>query len=121
MSESNSALKWGVLDDGTNQGVKHFNEYWDKYPERIPSLEKRLGLPEGTFDNTLDGFNNFTEQAERVVREATEIGNVRNINGKSIYYIDGIENAKKGVVVIMKDGKIQTMMPSDFKSFNKMQ
>ena len=121
MSESDSALKWGVLDDGTNQGVKHFNEYWDKYPERIPSLEKRLGLPEGTFDNTLDGFNNFTEQAERVVREATEIGNVRNINGKSIYYIDGIENAKKGVVVIMKDGKIQTMMPSDFKSFNKMQ
>ena len=61
MSESDSALKWRVLDDGTNQGVKHFNEYWDKCPERIPSLEKRLGLPEGTFGNTLDGFNNFTE------------------------------------------------------------
>lgn len=28
---------------------------------------------------------------------------------------------KKGVAVIMKDGKIQFMMPSDYKSFNKMQ
>jgi hypothetical protein len=25
------------------------------------------------------------------------------------------------VVVIVKDGKIQSMMPSDFKSFNKLQ
>ena len=59
--------------------------------------------------------------AERVIDEATVNGNVRNINGKSIYYIDGVANPKKGVVVIVKDGKIQSMMPSDFKSFNKLQ
>ena len=35
--------------------------------------------------------------------------------------IDGVANPKKGVVVIVKDVKIQSMMPSDFKSFNKLQ
>lgn len=51
---------------------------------------------------------------ERVTDDAVANGNVRNINGKSIYYMDGIANPKKGVVVIVKDGKIQSMMPSDF-------
>lgn len=37
------------------------------------------------------------------------------------YYQDGAENPKKGVVVIVKDGKIQSMMPSDPKSFEKLQ
>lgn len=110
-----------MLDDGTNQGVKHFSDYWEQYPERIPSLEQRLGVQEGTFNNSLDGFNNFTTQAERVISEATSVGNVRDINGKLIYYIDGAANPQKGVVVIVRDGKIQSMMPSDLKSFNKMQ
>ena len=43
--------KWGVLEDGTNQGVKHFTDYWDKYPERIPSLEQRLGVTSGELNN----------------------------------------------------------------------
>ena len=113
--------KWGILDDGTNQGVKHFSDYWEKYPERIPSLEQRLGISKGSFSNSLDGFNNFTLQAERVISEAISTGNVKNINGKSIYYIDGVTNLKKSVVVIVRDGKIQSIMPSDIKSFNKMQ
>ena len=121
ISESDAAKKWGMLDDGTNQGVKHFSDYWEQYPERIPSLEQRLGVQEGTFNNSLDGFNNFTTQAERVISEATSVGNVRDINGKMIYYIDGAANPKKGVIVIVRDGKIQSMMPSDLKSFNKMQ
>ena len=121
INQSDSAKLWGILDDGTNQGVKHFSDYWEKYPERIPSLEQRLGLPEGTFSNTLEGFDNFTSQAQRVISEAISIGNVRIVNGKSIYYIDGVTNVKKGVVVIVRDGKIQSMMPSDFKSFNKLQ
>lgn len=103
-----------MLKDGTNQGAKHFTDYWDKYPERIPSLEQRLGVTSGE-------FNNFTNQAERVIREATVNGSVRNIKGKSIYYIDGAASPKKGVVVITRDGKIQSMMPSDIKSFNKLQ
>ena len=121
MIQSESAKKWGILEDGTNQGVKHFADYWEKYPERIPSLEQRLGVNAGDFNNSLEGFENFTKQAGRVIDEATVNGNVRNINGKSIYYIDGVANPKKGVVVIVKDGKIQSMMPSDFKSFNKLQ
>lgn len=121
MLKSESSKKWGILDDGTKQGVKHFADYWERYPERIPSLEQRLGVNVGDFSNSLEGFENFTKQAERVIDDAVANGNVRNINGKSIYYMDGIANPKKGVVVIVKDGKIQSMMPSDFKSFNKLQ
>ena len=121
MLQSESSKKWGILDDGTNQGVKHFADYWERYPERIPSLEQRLGVNVGDFSNSLEGFEIFTKQAERVIDNAVANGNVRNINGKSIYYMDGIANPKKGVVVIVKDGKIQSMMPSDFKSFNKLQ
>ena len=66
-------------------------------------------------------MKNFTTQAEHAISEATLAGNVKNINGKTIYYIEGIANPKKGVVVIVRDGKIQSMMPSDVKSFNKMQ
>ena len=119
--QSESAKKWGVLDDGTNQGVKHFVDYGGQYPERISSLEERLGVNTGDFNYSLEGFENFTKQARRVIDEATVNENVRNINGKSIYYVDGVVNPKKGVVVIVRDGKIQSMMPSDFKSFNKLQ
>ena len=77
-------------------------------------------MEEGAFNNSLDGFNNFTTQAERVIAEATSTGNIRNINGKTIYYVDGVANPKKGVVVIVIDGKIQSMMPSEVKTFNKL-
>ena len=112
--------KWGTGADGTNQGIRHFYEYWDEQEGRIPSLEKRLGVPEGTFEKSPEGFKNFTEQAERVIKEAQENGNVRNVNGKSVYYIDGADKVKKGVAVVVKDDKIQSMMPSDIKSFHKL-
>ena len=83
-------------------------------------LEKRLGLSEGTFENSAEGFKNFTEQTERVIKEAQKNGNVREVNGKSFYYIDGADKIKKGVVVIVKDGKLDSMMPSDIKSFHKL-
>ena len=113
--------KWGTDSNGCNQGERHFNNYWEKYPERIPSLEQRLGLEEGTFANNEEGFNNFTAQAEGVVERATEAGTYKNVNGKTIYYVDGAANPKKGVVVIVKDGKLQSMMPSDPKSYSKLQ
>ncbi len=47
-------------------------------------------------------------------------GIFREVNGKQIYYLEGVARPKKGVVVIFKDGKIQSMMPSDIKSFNKL-
>ena len=55
MLETQSAKLWGTLPDGTNQGVKHFADYWEKYPERIPSLEERLGANVGEFENTVKG------------------------------------------------------------------
>lgn len=79
---------------------------------------KGLEIENGSFNNFLKKFINFTTQAERVITEATLVG---NINGKTIYYIDGADKPKKGVVVIVRDGKIQSMMPSDSKTFNKMQ
>ena len=83
-------------------------------------LEKRLGVSKGTFENSPEGFKNFTEQAERVIKEAQKNGNVREVNGKSFYYIDGADKIKKGVVVVVEDGKLQSMMPSDIKSFHKL-
>ena len=83
-------------------------------------LEKRLSVSKGTFENSPEGFKNFTEQAERVVKEAKKNKNVRNVNGKSFYYIDGADKVKKGVAVVVEDGKLQSMMPSDIKSFHKL-
>ena len=117
MVNSSSAELWGVLDDGTNQGVKHFADYWEKYPERIPSLAERLGVDVSQFENSVDGFKNFTEQALNVKNN----GILREVNGKQIYYQEGVANSNKGVVVILKNGKIQSMMPSKFKDFIKLQ
>ena len=78
-----------------------------------------MGVSKGTFENSLEGFTNFTEQAERVIKEAQENGNVREVNEKTYYYIDGANKAKEGVLVIVKDEKIQTIMPSSKKYFLK--
>lgn len=83
-------------------------------------LEKRLGVSKGTFENSPEGFKNFTEQAERVVKEAKKNKNVRDVNGKSFYYIDGADKIKKGVTVVVEDGKLQSIMPSNIKSFYKL-
>lgn len=56
------------MKNGTNQGVKHFAGYWEKFPERIPSLEIRLGLDAGTFGKSQEGFDAFANAAEAVVK-----------------------------------------------------
>ena len=43
------------------------------------------------------------------------------VNGKQIYYVEGAANPNKGVVVILNDGKLQSMMLSRLKDFNKLQ
>ena len=83
-------------------------------------LEKRLGVSKGTFENSLEGFTNFTEYAERIIKEAKKNKNLRNVNGKSFYYIDGADKVKKGVIVVVEYGKLQSMMPSNIKSFHKL-
>ena len=46
-------------------------------------LEKRLGLSEGTFENSAEGFKNFTEQTERVIKEAQKNGKIYNKENRS--------------------------------------
>ena len=83
-------------------------------------LEKRLGVSKGTFENSPEGFKNFTEQAERGVKEAKKNKNVRNVNGKLFYYIDGADKVKKGVAVVVEDGKLQSMILGDIRLFHKL-
>ena len=83
-------------------------------------LEKRLGVSKGTFENSLEGFTNFTEYAERIIKEAKKNKNVRNVNGKSFYYIDGADKVKKGVAVVVEDGKLQSMILGDIRLFHKL-
>jgi hypothetical protein len=55
------------------------------------------------------------------VLKAKNNGILREVNGKQIHYLEGAANPKKGVVVIFRDRKIQSMMPSGLKLFNKLQ
>jgi hypothetical protein len=115
--ERPSSQAWGLLADGTNQGARHFADYWTKYPERLPSLEGRLGLESGAFAKTVEGFDTFTSQAQTVIK----VGQQRVLtDSKSAFYVPGTQNASKGVIVIVQDGKLQSMMPSDPRSFGKL-
>ena len=117
MLKTQSANAWGTLADGTNQGIKHFSNYWDAYPERIPSIANRLGVNPADFSNTVSGFENFTKAAQNVIDNPTQM---RVVNGKSLYFAEGAENVNKGVTVIVQDGKIQSMMPTALKDFLKL-
>lgn len=117
MLKSKSANAWGTLADGTNQGIKHFSNYWEAYPDRIPSIANRLGVDPSDFSNTVNGFENFTKAAQNVIDNSNQM---RVVNGKSLYFAEGAENINKGVTVIMKDGKIQSMMPTALKDFLKL-
>lgn len=118
MLQSSASKVWGESANGTNQGVKHFVDYWDSDPGRMPSIAKRLGVESEKFAKTVDGFENFTNEAMKITK--TEGVQMKQNVDKIIYYMNGAENANKGVIVIMKEGKLQSMMPSDLKSFLKM-
>ncbi len=42
------------------------------------------------------------------------------VGEKYLYYVDGAEKVNKGVLVLVQDGKIQSMMPSTMKYFLNM-
>ncbi|MCX7748285.1 MAG: phage late control D family protein [Clostridia bacterium] len=115
---TDSAKCWGMLEDGTNQGIKHFADYWGKFPDRIPTLAERLRVNPQDFAKTAEGFKNFTNKALEIIKNPKV--QVREVGDKLIYFVSGAFNPKKGVAVIKKAGKLQTMMPSDPKSFTKM-
>ena len=117
MLETESSYVWGTLPDGTNQGIKHFSYYWETYPERIPSIANRLGVDPTDFSNSVSGFENFTKATQNVIKNPTQI---RVVNGKFLYFIEGAKNINKGVTVITQDGKIQSMLPTTLKDFLKL-
>jgi len=117
MLKTPSANAWGTLADGTNQGIKHFSNYWETYPERIPSIANRLGVDPSDFSNTVNGFESFTKAAQNIIANPNQM---RALNGKSLYFVEGAQNINKGVTVIVQDGKIQSMMPTALKDFLKL-
>ena len=112
---SKAAQAWRVLEDGTNQGMKHYFEYMEKFPERIPGLARRLGIDASQFTKTAEGFEKFTEQAMRVIDK----GVAKDVGGGKVYHYLEV-NAKEGVLVIIKDGKIDSMMSSNLRYFNNL-
>ncbi len=107
---------WRTFSDGTNQGMKHFFDYSKKFPDRLPSLERRLGLDVGTFSINTNGFKAFTQQARNVVKD----GSSRFLDsGRSIHFMKGVDKSTNGTIVIMQNNKLQSMMPGTFKSFMK--
>lgn len=120
IQNSRQAQLWGNSFDHVNQGVRHFCDYWDWYPNRIPAIAERLGQP-GSFSYSLEGFMNFTSAAQNVIREAQGSGTCKVKNGKGIYYAAGRVNPDKGVIVIRVGGRLQSMMPADRHSFERME
>ena len=123
--KTDAASKWGVSSKGTNQGIEHYIEKAIDEPARITGLEKRLGVKAGTFIDSsgqvsIEGFKEFTKQAEHVIAEAMSKGQIINEGSKITYWIEGIESAEKGIEVIVYDGKIQSMMPRAAKDFWKI-
>lgn len=63
----------------------------------------------------IQGFKNFTNQAERVKNSGVFKGVG---NGKKYYSL--AKNAKDGVLVVERDGLFQSMMPSNIKYYTKL-
>jgi RHS repeat-associated protein len=111
-----AATLWGVSKDGINQGIKHFFEYGSQMGSRLTNIANNLGLNSNAFSLTKQGFRNFTNAAMNVVNNYQSLGGLmRDLgSGKVAYYYNN-------VVVIMYNGKLQTMMEAGLKYFNKMQ
>lgn len=107
-----SASLWGVSRDGINQGIRHYFEYSTKYPERLSQIAKILGVDSFTYDKT--GFNNFTKSVMNIVNNYQSIGAMmRSIGNKTVYYYNKL-------IIIMFDGKLQSVMVGSQKYFQNM-
>ncbi|MCK9383370.1 MAG: hypothetical protein M0Q15_01850 [Nevskia sp.] len=111
-----SASVFGTLPDGRNQGIRHLIDYAALEPRRLSSLEERLGLNPGTFSLNERGFDEFVNQAERVVKEGKPL---KFSDDKVAYFLEGVESANKGVIVITFQDKLQTLYPATYKQFLK--
>ena len=107
-----AASLWGISRDGVNQGIRHFFEYATKYPQRIPKIAGKLGC--NTFEISKNGFQEFTNALINVTRNYQSMGGLmRQIGQKAIYYYND-------VIIIMYDGKLQSAMIGNLKTFLNM-
>jgi hypothetical protein len=110
-----AATAWGVSRDGVNQGIRHFFDYWRDDSGRLISIAKRLGVDTGTMSPTKAGFAKFTELALDIVNSWERLGgSMRTFeSGKMAYWFND-------VIVIVFNGKLQTMMPGSLRYFQGM-
>lgn len=91
--------------------------------DRIRSIEKQLGVSKGTYNNSAEGYKIFTEEAKKIIEKLTKNGDYKifytNGETKGYFYVQGINKGKDGVLVITKDGKIDTVMKSNYKYFSQ--
>ena len=109
-----AATHWGVSKDGINQGIKHFFELV-KDPDRTAEIANRLGINPSMFENTKEGFRNFTNAALNIVNNYQSLGGaMRQLSEHKIaYYVNR-------VIIIMWDGKLQTVMPAPWNYFQNL-
>ena len=96
----------------TDTTERHFFEYATKYPQRIPQIAGKLGC--NTFEISKNGFQAFTNALINVTRNYQSMGGLmRQIGQKAIYYYND-------VIIIMYDGKLQSAMIGNLKTFLNM-
>ncbi|MEA4883986.1 MAG: RHS repeat-associated core domain-containing protein, partial [Clostridia bacterium] len=107
-----AATAWGVSKDGVNQGITHFFEYWRDRPDRMTKIAERLGIGVQAMIPTKAGFANFTAAALNIVNNIRELGGLVRTweSGKTAYWFNDI-------IVIVFNGRLQSMMPGTMKSF----
>ncbi|MGI6540493.1 MAG: RHS repeat domain-containing protein [Bacillota bacterium] len=110
-----AATAWGVSKGGVNQGIKHFFHYWRDEPKRLIGIAERLGVDVCAIGPTKAGFSKFTELALDIVDNWERLGGLMRTwqNGKAAYWFDD-------VIVIIFDGKLQSMMLGSLGYFRGM-
>ncbi len=98
-----------------NQGIRHFFDYWRDTPDRLVGIATRLGIDVQMISPSRAGFSKFTELALNIANNYERLGgSMRTFeSGKTVYWFSN-------VIVIMFNGKLQSMMPGTMKSFLSM-
>ena len=104
-----AAAQWGISRDGVNQGVRHFFDYAKDNINRLNSIAKLLGRE--PFEISRTGFEEFTNAAMSIVNNYQSLGGLMRSSGsKVMYYYNDI-------IIIMYNGKLQTVMKGSLSYF----
>ena len=104
-----AAAQWGISRDGVNQGVRHFFDYAKDNINRLNSIAKLLGRE--PFEISRTGFEEFTNAAMNIVNNYQSLGGLMRSSGsKVMYYYNDI-------IIIMYNGKLQTVMKGSLSYF----